>query len=194
MKKAFLILSMVFGMLVMASVAMAVEKKAVGHAPVVVKEYTHSSSTNFEHEISTAFTGGAYTSAKVGTTTVSTLAAQASWVKFIRPKIQAGGEAAFTSMSGGALSTSFFDVMGVVNYNLEDNTRESIYVKGGLGLFAVPNTTGTGYDSKFGFMAGAGKRFPLWERIQYSPEIRLVKKGDLDVAFNIYFINLSIMY
>jgi hypothetical protein len=187
-------ISLIFVILGLSLTGFCNQKKSTSHAsnlhPYLMDNYSSSN----EDEIQTAFSTGSYVTDRVGTNNLTVLTVMGSWARFVKPKIQAGGEIKFISASGAGSSSSNFDVVGFGTYNFDDDIHNSFYAKGGLGLFAIPPASGNGFENKFGFMVAGGKRFPLWERIQYSPEVRIYKKGDLDMYVDIYFLNLSLMF
>lgn len=147
----------------------------------------------YVNEFQTSYSGGSFTTSKVGTQSLTIINVNASYARLIKEKIQVGAEAGFNSTSGGATSSSSFTAMGFGTYNFDESFQTSFYGKGGLGMFTVTSATGSN-ESKFGFMVGGGRRFPIWDRINYNPEVRLYKKGDADPNFEIQFLNLSILY
>lgn len=155
------------------------------------------SASGYGNEIQIGSVGnGSLLSEKQGTNTVTTIGARASYsylfTNFADGHFQAGGEGRFTSVSGGA-SYSAFDAIGFATWNLDTDLKDSWYGKGGAGLFNVPNATG-GTDSKFGFFVAGGVRVPILGNINYNPEIRLYKKGDLDPSFEVLFLNASVFF
>lgn len=145
------------------------------------------------HEVQAGLTKGSLTSAKAGSDTVTVIEASGTYHRLIKPQIQAGGGIAFYSTSGGAKSQSYFDVYGAGTYNVEPDLTKSIYLRGAIGMFAIVNNKGE-YESKLGFGVGAGKRFPIFDKITYNPEARLMKKGEQDPGFEIMFLNISLLF
>lgn len=145
------------------------------------------------HEVQAGLTKGSLVSAKAGKDTVSVIEASGTYHRLIKPQVQAGGGIAFFSTSGGAKSQSYFDVYGMGTYNVEPDLSKSIYLRGAIGMFAIVNDKGE-YESKLGFGVGAGKRFPIFERITYNPEARLMKKGEQDPGFELMFLNISLLF
>ncbi len=114
-----------------------------------------------------------------------------SYLHHLQDNIQLGTEVGFQS----AYSTTMFDLIAVGVYNMDSDFKNSIFGKVGLGLTSVSaGTSGSGSETKFGFFAGAGKRFALFNNITYSPEARIIKKGDLDISFQVTFVNFSIYW
>jgi hypothetical protein len=160
---------------------------------------TRSSSTTTymggESEVQVGVIGnGKLTSQKPkdgSTTTV--IDARGSYAFHLQDQIQVGGEVGFFSTSGGTTSASYVELLGFGTFNFDPNIAESFYVKGGAGLFGVPKVNGE-YENKFGLFAGVGARFPMWGSLAYNPEARLLKKGDLDISFEIIFLQASVMF
>lgn len=136
---------------------------------------------------------GALRSEKAGKDTVTVIGARGSYLVQLREELQVGGEAAFFSTSGGAKSQSYFEAAGVGAWNFSRDLSTSIFAKGGVGLFAVLNEKAE-YENKLGLFVGGGKRFPLWTNVNYAPEVRIYKKGNIDPSFEILFINVSVLF
>lgn len=148
---------------------------------------------NPQHEVQVGLSPGTFQSTKVGNSSVTIIQARGSYARHLKQNWQVGGEGAFYSTSGGAKSQSYFEAFGFGNYNFDLDLKKSFYAKAGLGMFSVLNDK-SDYESKFGFMVGAGKRFPLWDRVQYNPEFRLFKKGSQDPTFELQFLTISLMF
>ncbi|MNL47496.1 hypothetical protein D3C87_1702880 [compost metagenome] len=87
-----------------------------------------------------------------------------------------------------------FDLIGVGVYNVDSDLKNSIFAKAGVGIYSVPNDDLDGFEAQFGFFLGAGKRFAWLSNVSYTPELRLVKRGDIDMAVEIALINFSILW
>lgn len=141
-----------------------------------------------------SFGAGSLFSEKAGGSSITLIEARGSYSRvYYRENMQIGGEAHFVSSSGGAKSTSYVELGVFGNYNFDTVLDRSLYAKVGLGTFNTINDKGDN-ESKFGFLAGLGKRFPIWDHVNYNPEARLYKKGDLDPSFEIAFLNVSLMW
>lgn len=159
---------------------------------------TSSSSGSFfsdwsDKELSLTGTAGTFETYKVGSSSVTSIDISAALAMLVYEHIQAGAEVNFVSISGGSVSSSGVGILAFGTYNFDYSIKESLYAKAGLGSFMVQNTAG-GSDNKFGFMAGIGKRIPMWEKVTYAPEARLMKIGDLDMQFKIMFLNFTYMF
>jgi hypothetical protein len=158
---------------------------------------SYGSSVSYGHsnEIITNFSRGTIYSGKdqKNGDSRTTIDIQGKYLRVLTANIQIGGQAGFRSISGGGGQT-LLTALGIGVYNFDTDIKNSFFVEGGLGIYPVLKDTGTDYESKFGLYAGGGKRFPIWERVSYIPTAALVKKGDLDFAFDIQFLNFSIMF
>ncbi|MBK9323225.1 MAG: hypothetical protein IPM97_09845 [Bdellovibrionaceae bacterium] len=156
----------------------------------------YGSSVSFGHsnEIITNFSRGTLYSGKSTTngSSVTTIDIQGKYLRVWNANVQVGGMVGLYSTSGG-VSRTLLTALGIGIYNFDTNIKQAFFAEGGVGIYPVLNSAGD-YDSKFGFYIGGGKRFPIWERVSYIPSASLVKKGDLDFAFDIQFINFSIMF
>jgi hypothetical protein len=118
----------------------------------------------------------------------TTISLQASYLHHLQDKIQVGVEGGLTSYSNNTL----FDLIGVGAYNFDADFKNAFYAKAGLGFFSV--AAGNDTETKFGLFLGGGKRFALFNNVTYSPELRLIKKGDLDISFLATFLNFSLYW
>ncbi len=112
-----------------------------------------------------------------------------NYLRTINANIQAGAQAQIQSFSETLLTLV---ALGV--YNFDTTFKDAFFAQGGLGIYPVIKDNGTGHESKFGLMIGGGKRFPLWGNVNYIPSASLVKRGDLDIGFDIEFLNFSVMF
>jgi hypothetical protein len=159
---------------------------------------SYGSSVSYGHsnEIITNFSKGFITSGKnqKGGDTITTIDIQGKYLRVLNANIQIGGLAEIQSFSGGN-SRTLLTALGIGVYNFDTNLKQSFFVEGGLGIYPVQKEyPSNDYESKIGLYVGGGKRFPIWERVSYIPTAALVKKGDLDFAFDIQFLNFSIMF
>lgn len=117
----------------------------------------------------------------------------ANYLRTINANVQAGAQAQIQSYSGGR-SETLLTLVALGVYNFDTTFKDAFFAQGGLGIYPVLKDDGSGYESKFGFMIGGGKRFPLWGNVNYIPSASLVKRGDIDFAFDIQFLNFSVMF
>ncbi|WP_413288946.1 hypothetical protein [Bdellovibrio sp. HCB337] len=148
------------------------------------------------NEIITNFTSGSLLSGKQckDCDSSTNITIQGMYLRTITAEWQGGAQAGIQSISGGGGQT-LLTLVGLGVYNFDTNFKESFFAMGGLGIYPVIKDDGSGdYESKFGFTIGGGKRFPLWGSVNYIPTVAIVKKGDLDIGFDIEFLNFSIMF
>ena len=125
----------------------------------------------------------------------TTIQIGANYLRTINANIQAGAQVQIVSTNGGGLdSQTLLTLVALGVYNFETNFKEAFFAQGGLGIYPVLKDDRRGFESKFGILIGAGKRFPLWGNVNYIPSVSLVKRGDLDFAFDIEFLNFSVMF
>jgi len=182
----------IIAIMISLSTATTWAKPAGRPAPAHNSNLMTSWGSEEEYEAQSSLSGGSYQTTKRGNDNVSTLEAQLSLAKLIKNNIQAGGELHFVNNSGPA-SGSYFEVAAFGVYNLTSILKDTFYVKGGAGTYNTVNTRGEN-ESKFGFFIGGGKRIPMWNQITYTPEARLLKIGDQDMTFRIYFLNFSLFF
>lgn len=166
------------------------------------KDYTTSSYSSYggsyTHEFATNLTQGFYQSGKAckDCSTGSNLTVSASYLHYWKDNMQYGAEGSIRmlskELSGSGSSETLLDILGIGAYNFDSDLKNSIYAKAGVGLYSVPKETGTGYENKFGLFVGVGKRFSWMNNISYNPELRLVKRGDIDFAIDIALLNFAI--
>lgn len=147
--------------------------------------------SDFQYELQTSFSGGGLKSFKSGGETMTEIDIQASVSKLIKNNIQVGGEVRLYNRSGGG-SSSFLEVLGFGVYNIDSNLKQSLYAKGGLGLLNTVNDQGKN-ETKLGVMIGGGKRFPIMDKVTYTPEGRLYLVNG-DTVFQIMALNFSLLY
>lgn len=94
----------------------------------------------------------------------------------------------------GGDTKSLFAALGTVTYNLDSNFRNSFFAQGGVGMYPAFDEDDGEFKSAFTFFAGFGKRIEVWGKINYKPYVRIWKKGDEDMSFEIQALNFSIFY
>lgn len=166
-------------------------KTTTPSAKVSVSPVQESFFADFEYELQTGVSSAGIESTKVGGDTITSIGGQASVTKVIRSNIQAGVEAQFLNQSGNG-SSSYFEVMGLGIYNLNNNLKESLYGKVGLGMLNVVNDKRKN-ESKFAVLIGGGKRIPIMEKVAYTPEARIILV-DGATRFQILALNFSLFY
>ncbi len=158
----------------------------------------YGSSVNFsnENEIITNFTYGKLLTGKdCGNCDSQTnIDISGTYLRTLDSNIQAGGMARINSTSGGGSNETLLTLVALGVYNFDTNFKQAFFVQGGFGIYPVWKNYKTGHESKFGFTIGGGKRFPIWGNVNYIPTASLTKQGDLDIGFDIEFLNFSIMF
>lgn len=153
-----------------------------------------------KHEITTNLTNGGFFSGKQckDCDSGTAIVLQGSYLRYLKDNFQVGGEVAFRNYSEEVSpvreSATAFDLIAVGAYNVDSDLKNSIFAKAGVGLYSVPKSNDTGYETQFGFFLGAGKRFAWLSNVSYTPELRLTKRGDIDMAVEIALINFSILW
>lgn len=161
--------------------------------------YSYSSSA-FTHEISTLSTVGGFFSGKQckDCSTASVLKVSGSYLRYWQDNMQYGFYASFENLSKEASasgkSATRFDIVGQGAFNFSNDLANAIFAKAGVGLYSVLKDDGSDYENKIGLFLGAGKRFAWLKNVSYSPEVRLVKRGDIDFAIEADLLNFSIYW
>lgn len=123
----------------------------------------------------------------------SNISLSGMYTYLIKEQIQVGGEISFGSASGqygSGYSTSEVYALGI--YNFTPVLTDAAFAFGGVGMGSVKYTGGS--ESKMGFKVGAGKRFPLVNKLQYVPMAWIQKVGDSDPLLNIMPVNFSLIF
>ncbi|OFZ30494.1 MAG: hypothetical protein A2622_08815 [Bdellovibrionales bacterium RIFCSPHIGHO2_01_FULL_40_29] len=144
-----------------------------------------SSWASFTHELDVNLSSGEFRSYKVGTRSVSNFGIFATYSYDLMPAIQVGADVGFQSLD----SESAFTLAATGTYNFDSDYSDAFFVKAGLGLYPFTTTT---TKSEFGFYAGAGKRFKIWEHVNYKPGLFIRKISDGEAEFIIQFFNISL--
>lgn len=159
--------------------------------------YGSSIAYGYSNEFITNFTSGSIVSEKQcngpGCKTYTGITLQGTYLHTMNSNVQAGAFAKIYKPYDDTL----FTLVGLGVYNLTTDFKNSIFFMGGLGIYPVlrsDSSTGSTWENKLGFTLGAGKRFPIWDRINYIPSVSIFKKGDLDFGFDLEFLNFSIMF
>ena len=197
--------------LAFTSVASAKTAKPANQSAVVAKAYPdreYASTGSFlagsyggqDNEFLTNLTTGYFTSEKrcKDCSTGSTIAIGVSYLHYLKDGWQVGGEGDLRVLSkensGTGDSETLIDVAVIGAYNFQSDIKNAFFAKAGLGLYSMLKDDQKGYENKFGFFLGGGKRFALWNNVTYTPELRLVKKGDIDMGIEIAFLNFSVIW
>ncbi len=189
--RALFVAMMIFGLNTMAKTAAKTKPAAATTTKTSTTPVQESYFADFEYELQTGLSRGGIQSFKAGGETNTIIEGEASITKVIRSNIQAGAEAHFYNQSGGG-GSSYFEVMAIGIYNLDNNLKESLYGKAGVGMLNIVNDKFKN-ESKIGFMVGGGKRIPLMDKVAYTPEGRLIIV-DGGTRFQILALNFSLFY
>ncbi len=172
-------------------------------APV---ERSYSSTESFlaggsnENEFTTLLTRGVFISEKrsKNASTGTVIDIGASYLHYLKEGFQVGGEGRIQMLSKEVSPTgdskTLFDIAGVGAYNFQSDLKNAFFLKAGIGLYSVLNDRETDYETKFGLFFGGGKRFALWNNVSYAPELRFVKKGDIDMGIEVAILNFSVIW
>lgn len=159
-----------------------------------------SSFGSFTHEFTTNLTRGYFVSGKdcKDCPSGTILDIGGSYLHYWKDNMQYGVEARLQNLSqeasGTGRSATRIDLLGLGVYNLTSDHKDAIYAKGGVGLYSALKDDGSDYENKFGLFVGVGKRFAWLNNITYTPELRLVKRGDIDFAIQIELLNFSVYW
>lgn len=170
-----------------------------GSKDYVTSSYSYSGGS-YTHEITTNLSGGQYISEKAckDCSTASILNLKGSYLHYWQDNMQWGVEGAVNMLSKevsrSGKSETLVDLLAIGAYNLDSDFKNSIFAKAGVGIYSVLNDRADGYENKLGLFLGVGKRFSWLSNVSYTPELRLVKKGDIDFGLEIALINFSIYW
>lgn len=130
--------------------------------------------------------------------TGSILTLTGSYLRYWQNNMQYGVTASFINtskeFSKNDKSATRIEAIGVGVYNLQSDLANSIFAKAGVGLYSALKDDGSDYENKIGLFIGAGKRFAWLKNVSFSPEVRLVKRGDIDFAIEADILAFSIMW
>lgn len=152
----------------------------------------------FRHEIEASTTYGELSSAS----SLTILQMSGTYKYMFAKAMQAGFKADVVMTSGSGNNHSYLGLWGIFVYNFNHswNNSDSYFAEVGAGLVdtamagnRTASATATS-DKKFSYLLMAGKNFPLWERIKYSPKAGIRKIGDTDMQILVIPINLTISF
>ena len=175
------------------------QKKMTAPRKMVVPSYLQPSSStspwsgnSFKHEVDLNFSQGYFRTYTVAGKSISDLNIFASYSYDFGHSYQIGGDAGIQSVD----STTKLTAVGTGTYNLDSDYANSIFFKAGLGLLPITKVSPTGIDNKsdIGFYVAAGKRFKLWDHVNYKPAVVISKISDQDVQFTVQFLNVSLNF
>ncbi len=163
---------------------------APGYQPTTYSS-SYSSSSDFLHEVDLNLSQGYFRSAKVGSSTVSDLSILGSYSYDFGQQIQVGADVGLRSLD----SLTRFTLAATGTYNLNPDYANSLFFKGGVGFYPVFKVSASGnLDNKneLGIFVSAGKRFKIWEHVNYKPSIMILKVSDIDPELTLLFLNISL--
>ncbi|WII73107.1 outer membrane beta-barrel protein [Bdellovibrio sp. 22V] len=157
---------------------------------------------SYTHEILTSFTQGSFVSGKEceDCDSSTNLTLQASYLQTWKNNMQWGFEGGIRMLSeeisGTGSSETLFQIVALGVYNFDNDMKNAIYAKAGIGLYPIleRDAGGNDYENQFGFFLGIGKRFAWLNNVSYTPELRMVKRGDIDIGFQIDVLQFSIYW
>lgn len=192
MKKMILVLIP----MLLAFTAQAQQRKAAPAPKMVTPSYeqpttTYSWSNGFTHELDVNLSSGYLRSYKSGSKSITDFNVFASYSYDFRSSIQLGADIGFSSFD----SESRFTLAGTGTYNFDSDYSNAFFAKGGVGLYPVTKTSSTGKlenKNEIGIYIAGGKRFKIWDHVNYKPGISVQKVSDNDAEFTIQFFNISL--
>lgn len=191
MKKLILVL-----IPVLLSVSSHAQQRRAAPAPKMVtpsyqQPTTYSWSNGFTHELDVNLSSGYFKSYKVGSKSISDFSVYGVYSYDFMPQIQLGGDVGFRSFD----SETRFTLAATGTYNFNSDYSNAFFAKGGLGLYPVTKVSSSGSienKNELGFYIAGGKRFKIWDHVNYKPGIAILKVGDADPEFTIQFFNISL--
>lgn len=142
----------------------------------------------YKHEVAASMTRAEISSANSNPAIVGS----ASYKYMIAKAMQVGGIVSLGLINVNGSSSTSLDLWGTFTYNFNQswNVSDSFYGTVGLGMAQAQGSD----ERKFSYMLLAGKRFPIFDKILYTPEAGIVKEGDADMAIYIVPLNISIAF
>lgn len=152
-----------------------------------------SFASSTQHEVDLSLSRISYESYKAGERNTD-INVYAGYHYQINPHMQLGAEGGMLSVPDGADTKTVLAAIGLYTYNLESPIRESIYLEAGAGVYPSFDDDKLEYESQFTVLGGIGKRFEMWGKINYKPHLRVWKRGEEDMRFEVQLLNFSIFY
>ena len=179
--------------MLIAVTAHAQQRKAAPAPKMVTPSYqqpatTYSWSNGFTHELDVNLSSGYLKSYKAGSTDFQIFA---SYSYDFTSAVQLGADVGFGSFD----SQSRFTLAGTGTYNFDSDYSNAFFAKGGLGLYPVTKISSVGTienKNEIGIYIAGGKRFKIWDHVNYKPFIAVQKVSDNDAEFTIQFFNISL--
>lgn len=120
----------------------------------------------------------------------------------IAPGMQAGGMFNMWMLNYSGTSNTYMGIWGSFTYNFNKSwdVADSFFATGAIGLVdevfgtASTSTSNTTSEKKFSYLAYAGKRITLFNRINYVPQAGVKKIGSRDLTIVVIPLNFSILF
>lgn len=147
--------------------------------------------SSFLHEFDLNLSEGYFKSYKLGSKSITDVALFASYSYDFQSPFQLGSDLGIRSFD----SETRFTLAATGTYNFDQVYASSFFVKGGLGIYPVQKISSNGNlenKNELGLYIAAGKRFKIWEHVNYKPFISIAKISDIDPEFTIQFLNISL--
>lgn len=180
------------------------------------KKSTSSKSASFENSSSDSgsslFDSSAYSGAKrelslsstnstiINSNNNTNMSLNGEYKHTIAAGMQVGGIFNMVVANSNGTNNTYMGIWGSFTYNFNKSwdVTDSFFATGALGLMdeALSYSGGQSATSekKFSYLAYAGKRFTLFNRINYVPQGGIRKVGSTDLAVVIMPINFSILF
>jgi hypothetical protein len=109
--------------------------------------------------------------------------------------IQVGGDFSFSLTDAGASTTTTWDIVPAIRYNIDgvDGLRRSFFVDLVFGL-SIADTNVTEAATSFVFGGGIGRRFELATNVTWTPRVLVRKVENSDVDFTITPLAFSLFF
>lgn len=147
--------------------------------------------SSFLHEVDLNLSQGYLKTYKLGSKSITDFAMFVAYSYDFRSQFQLGGDVGFRSFD----SETRFTLAATGTYNFNQVYANSFFAKGGLGIYPVQRISNTGNlenKNEIGLYIAAGKRFKIWEHVNYKPFISIAKISDIDPELTIQFLNISL--
>lgn len=116
--------------------------------------------------------------------------------------MQVGGMFNLLMLNYSGTSNTYMGIWGSFTYNFNKSwdVADSFFATGAIGLVdevfgaASSSTTSTTSEKKFSYLAYAGKRITLFNRINYAPQAGVKKIGSRDLTIVVIPLNFSILF
>ncbi|MBC7467610.1 MAG: outer membrane beta-barrel protein [Bdellovibrio sp.] len=163
-----------------------------GYSPATVSSPSIASSWGhgFQNEFDLNLSEGYFKTYKVGSKSYTDFNVFGAYSYDLGQNIQVGGDVGLRSYD----SSTRITLVATGTYNIEPNYADSVFFKAGLGLYPIDKGSNGNTDikSEFGLYVAAGKRFKLWDHVNYKPMVKIAKISDLDAEITIQFLNVSV--